>query len=26
VAGPQEFAEMVGILGEVLTDAWRKIS
>jgi adenosylmethionine-8-amino-7-oxononanoate aminotransferase len=26
VAGPQEFAEMVGILGEVLTDAWRKIN
>ncbi|MFL6029963.1 MAG: aspartate aminotransferase family protein [Gaiellaceae bacterium] len=26
VAGPQEFSEMVGILGEVLTDAWRKIS
>ena len=26
VAGPQEFSELVGILGEVLTDAWRKIS
>src|SRR4051812_42124702 len=26
VAGPQEFSEMVGILGEVLTDAWGKIS
>ena len=26
VAGPQEFAEMVGILGEVLTEAWRKIN
>jgi adenosylmethionine-8-amino-7-oxononanoate aminotransferase len=26
VAGPQEFSEMVGILGDVLTDAWRKIS
>ncbi len=26
VAGEQEFSEIVGILGEVLTDAWRKIS
>jgi adenosylmethionine-8-amino-7-oxononanoate aminotransferase len=26
VAGPQEFSEMVGILGEVLTDAWRRIT
>jgi adenosylmethionine-8-amino-7-oxononanoate aminotransferase len=26
VAGPQEFSEIVGILGEVLNDAWRKIS
>jgi adenosylmethionine-8-amino-7-oxononanoate aminotransferase len=26
VAGPQEFSETVGILGEVLTDAWRRIS
>ncbi len=26
VAGPQEFSEIVGILGEVLTDAWRRIT
>src|SRR3954468_3966477 len=25
VAGPQEFSEMVGILGEVITDAWQRI-
>jgi adenosylmethionine-8-amino-7-oxononanoate aminotransferase len=25
VAGPQEFGEIVGILGEVLTEAWRRI-
>ena len=26
VAGQQEFAEIVGILGEVLTEAWKRIS
>src|SRR6478672_1999918 len=26
VAGPQEFAEIVGILGEVLTEAWKRIT
>lgn len=26
VAGPQEFAEITGILGDVLTDAWRRIN
>jgi adenosylmethionine-8-amino-7-oxononanoate aminotransferase len=26
VAGPQEFAEITGILGEVLTEAWKRIT